>query len=148
MKRVIAVATVVAAVAMPATAGAGPAADQSFSGSSKRGVLSVDFTVYKLGNKPVGVDNFKVQNLEMECNEDPAAELDFKLKIKGDEFFKVNDKKRFRAVSNKGPRTLKVTGEFVTNNKVEGKVKAEGRFDGGALTGCFGTAPYEGQTQA
>ena len=142
MKRFIAVTAIVAAIVAPAVAGAGPRlAHESLEGASKRGGLSVVFTVYKLGNKPVGVDNFQVENLDVDCNQGPG-ELDFRLKIKGEEFFKVNDRKRFRAVSTKGPRTLKVLGEFVTNNKVEGKVKAEGKFQNGTLTGCSGAAQY------
>lgn len=141
MKRLVAAGTAILALAIPTMAGAGLSASAA---PAKGGAMSVKFTVLKQGGKPVGVDEFRVKRLPMTCTEGPAT-LGFNLSLPGGSYFPVNNRDKFRAVGQDTESKVKITGKFVTNNKVKGRVKAEGDYpnaDPTPLTGCTGSKGF------
>jgi hypothetical protein len=138
MKRLIAVPVLIAALAVPVAANAHFNASASPVGAAKGGGFSVEFSVFRSGNQPVGVDDFVVKRLPIRCNQGPAL-LKITLEVPGPDPFPVTDKE-FRAVGEDENSKVVITGEFVTNRKVEGRVRANGRF--GNLKNCHGSAPY------
>lgn len=152
MKRLLAASILAAALAAPAAATASSDLDASATEapSAKRGVPSfkINFDVYREGRKPVGVDNFVVKNLRIDCDQGPFL-LNFSLNVPGPfpDVFPVQDRK-FNAQGTGDESEAKITGRFVTNKKVKGKVKTEGNFDGPDadpdldLTNCEGSRRY------
>jgi hypothetical protein len=140
MKRTIITAAAVALLAAPAIASAGLSTDTSPASSARGGQLSIGFEVFREGNQPVGVDNFNVKRLRIDCRQGTRL-LNFTLNVPGDPYFPVNDRDRFRATGENANSAVRITGEFVTNRKVEGRIKAEGDFGRGAKN-CEGSAPY------
>lgn len=139
MRRVIAVGTVVATLAVPTIAGAG---FETSAAPAKGGKLSVKFTVLKQGGKPVGVDDFRVRRLPMICEEGDAT-LRFSLAARRAPYFPVNNRDKFKAIGKRSKSKVKIIGKFVTNNKVRGRVKAEGDFPSSSLSGCIGSKGFQ-----
>jgi len=134
MKRLIAAVAATAVLAVPTTAGAGFSTSAD---ATKGAPMAVNFTAIKQGGKPIGVDDFRVRRLPITCTEGDAR-LKFNLNVPGSGYFPVNNRNRFRAVGDSANNSAKITGKFVTKNKVRGKVKAEGDFPADGLTNCIG----------
>ena len=148
MKRLIAVPVLIAALAVPAAASAGLDASAAEPVSSKgMQPFKINFDVYRQGNKPIGVDNFNVKRLKIDCNEGPFL-LNFTLNVPGlfPNVFPVNNQGRFNAEGTSPSSEARITGTFVNNNKVKGRVRAEGDFAGPPsepnLTDCLGSRRY------
>ena len=141
MKRLITATVAVAALAIPASAGAGFSASADSAASAKGAPMAVNFTAIKQGGKPIGVDDFRVRRLPMTCTEGDAR-LKFNLKLPGNSYFPVNNRGKFRAIGSDANSSVKVTGKFQTNNKVKGRVSAEGDFPDDGLSNCTGQQGY------
>jgi opacity protein-like surface antigen len=136
MKRFIVVPLLIAALAAPAVASAFDASVEPAE-SAKGGGFSVRFEVIKQGNDPVAVKRFKFRRLPVECT---GGSFLLKGKVGGK--LPVNNNGRFgaTAIAPEGGE-VKVNGEFVNNNqKVKGRVKATGDFEG--IDNCEGAKRY------
>jgi len=129
MKRILMVAAVVTAAALPATSSAGTAV----SGEAARGGqdLQISFTVRSLNGTPVKIKKFKFKNLTATCNVgDP---VDVKGKIGGS--MPINDKGKFDGKVSNGSAKVVVDGEVKQGGaKVKGTIRAKGDFKTGQ--GC------------
>ena len=129
MKRILMVAAVVTAAALPATSSAGTAV----SGVAARGGqdLQISFTVRSLNGTPVKIKKFKFKNLTATCNVgDP---VDVKGKIGGS--MPINDKGKFDGKVSNGSAKVVVDGEVKQGGaKVKGTIRAKGDFKTGQ--GC------------
>jgi hypothetical protein len=146
MKRLIAVPVLFCALAVPAAADAGLDASAAEPVSSKgTKPFKINFDVFKQGGDPVGVDNFNVKRLKIDCDEGPFL-LNFTLNLPGQDFFPVNGAGKFNALGSSASSEGRIKGTFVNNNKVKGKVRAEGDFAGPPsepnLNNCLGSRRY------